>query len=254
MNGKVYLVGAGPGDPDLITVKALRLVREADVILYDRLIPESLLGEARDGAELIDVGKTPTKHRFSQDEINRLLLEHSTQGRVVVRLKGGDPFIFGRGGEEALVCHEAGIPFEVVPGVSSAFAVPAYAGIPLTHRDRSSSFTVITGHEDPTKPETSIPYEVMARSRGTLVILMGVKQMPDIVARLIEAGLPEDTPAAMIENGTMQGQRVIVGTARTLPELAEAADIQPPAITVLGEVVTLREAGVAWFDLEGALM
>lgn len=254
MTGKVYLVGAGPGDPDLVTVKALRLVREADVILYDRLIPDSLLSEARPDAEVIDVGKTPTKHRFSQDEINRLLVEHAAQGRIVVRLKGGDPFIFGRGGEEALICHEAGIPFEIVPGVSSAVAVPAYAGIPLTHRELSSSFTVITGHEDPTKPETSIPYEVIARSRGTLVILMGVKQMPEIIGRLIEAGLPEDTPAAIIESGTMTGQRVVVGTARTLPELAAEADIQPPAITVLGEVVTLREAGVRWFDTEGVAM
>ena len=249
MSGKVYLVGAGPGDPDLITVKALRLIQQADVILYDRLIPVSLLDEAQENATLIDVGKSPTKHRFSQDEINRLLVSYALLGQQVVRLKGGDPFVFGRGSEEALVCRDAGIPFEVVPGISSVVAVPAYAGIPLTHRNVSSSFTVITGHEDPTKPETSIQYEAIARSGSTLVILMGVKQMPDILARLIAVGMPADTPAAIIEQGTMPEQRVIEGTVNTLSELALEANIQPPAIIVVGNVVALREAGVRWFDL-----
>jgi uroporphyrinogen III methyltransferase/synthase len=249
VSGKVYLVGAGPGDPDLITVKALRLIQQADVILYDRLIPVSLLDEAQENATLIDVGKSPTKHRYSQDEINRLLVSYALLGQQVVRLKGGDPFVFGRGSEEALVCRVAGIPFEVVPGISSVVAVPAYAGIPLTHRNVSSSFTVITGHEDPTKPETSIQYEAIARSGSTLMILMGVKQMPDILARLIAVGMPTDTPAAVIEQGTTPDQRVIEGTVSTLPDLAREASIQPPATIVVGNVVGLREAGVRWFDL-----
>jgi uroporphyrin-III C-methyltransferase len=247
MSGKVYLVGAGPGDPDLITVRALRLIQQADVILYDRLIPAALLDEVRPDAERVDVGKQPAKHRFSQDEINDLMVAFALAGKMVVRLKGGDPFVFGRGSEEALACHAAGIPFEVVPGISSALAVPAYAGIPLTHRNVSSGFTVITGHEDPTKPETSIQYDSLARSGHTLVILMGVKQMPDILARLMAAGLAADTPAAVIEQGTTPQQRVIEGTAGTLADLAREAAIQPPALIVVGDVVRLRAAGVDWF-------
>jgi uroporphyrinogen III methyltransferase/synthase len=242
-------VGAGPGDPELITVKALRLIQQADVILHDRLIPVSLLDEAPENTTLIDVGKSPTKHRFSQDEINRLMVSYALLGQTVVRLKGGDPFVFGRGSEEALVCREAGIPFEVVPGISSVVAVPAYAGIPLTHRNVSSSFTVITGHEDPTKPETSIQYEAIARSGSTLVILMGVRQMPDILARLIAVGMPSDTPAAIIEQGTTPDQRVVEGTVSTLPQLADEANIQSPATIIVGSVVALREAGVRWFEL-----
>lgn len=249
MSGKVYLVGAGPGDPDLITVKGLRLIQQADLILYDRLIPTELLAEARADAELIDVGKAPKKHRRSQDEINDLMVAHALLGKIVLRMKGGDPLVFGRGSEEALMCHAAGVPFEIVPGISSSYAVPAYAGIPLTHRNISSSFTVFTGHEDPHKPETSIHYEALAKSGSTLVILMGVKQMPEIVARLIEAGMAEDTPAAIIEQGTTNAQRVITGTLDTLPRQAVDADIQAPATIVIGDVVTLRDAGVQWFDL-----
>ena len=156
--GKVYLVGAGPGDPDLITRKGLRLLQAADVVIYDRLIPPELLGETRTDVELIDAGKQPTKHRLSQEDINATLLDRALKGKMVVRLKGGDPLLFGRGGEEALACHDHGIYFEIVPGISSAFAAPAYAGIPLTHRHLSSSVTVITGHEDPTKSESSINY------------------------------------------------------------------------------------------------
>jgi uroporphyrinogen III methyltransferase/synthase len=248
--GKVYLVGAGPGDPDLITRKGLRLIQQADVIIYDRLIPLELLDEARPTAEFANAGKAPTKHRLSQDDINDAIVNHALAGKTVVRLKGGDPFVFGRGGEEALICAQYGIPFEVVPGVSSAFAVPAYAGIPLTHRNVSSSFTILTGHEDPTKPETSIPYETLAQSNGTLVILMGARQLSQIVSRLIDAGLDPDTPAAVIEWGTTPDQRVVEGTARTIPQIAIDADIQPPALTIIGEVVRLREQGVRWFDLE----
>ncbi|MFZ4816809.1 MAG: uroporphyrinogen-III C-methyltransferase [Phototrophicaceae bacterium] len=247
MSGKVYLVGAGPGDPDLITVKGLRLIRQADVILYDLLIPMSLLDDARPDAELVNVGKQPKKHRFSQDEINRLIVDYATRGLTVVRLKGGDPLVFGRGSEEALACRAAGIPFEIVPGVSSAFAVPAYAGIPLTHRNVSTSFTVFTGHEDPTKPEASVNYSALAQLDGTLVILMGVNQLGQISAELIAAGMPADKPAAIIQTGTTDAQRTVIGTLGTLPDLALAAEIRPPATIVIGEVVALREMGVAWF-------
>ena len=246
MIGKVFLVGAGPGDPDLITVKGLRLIRSADVIIYDRLIPHELLGEARPDAELIDAGKAPARQRLSQEAINALIVEKASQGDQVVRLKGGDPFVFGRGGEEALACFKAGIPFEVVPGVSSAFAVPAYAGIPVTHRGLSSALTIITGHEDPSEAG-SIDYEALARLGGTLVILMGVQHAAAILARLAEAGLPAATPAAVIEWGATPDQRVAEGTLATIAAVAAALDIQPPAITVIGEVVRLRGEGVRWF-------
>ncbi len=254
MTGKVYLVGAGPGDPDLITRKGLRLIQQADVIIYDRLIPMELLNDARDDAELINAGKAPTKHRLSQDAINDLLVDYALAGRTVVRLKGGDPFVFGRGSEEAIVCAEAGIPFEVVPGVSSAFAVPAYAGIPLTHRHISRSFTIMTGHDDPDNPEVAAQWQAVIQTGGTLVILMGVRQLSSISQRLIDAGLDPNMPAAVIESGTMAAQRVIEGTVQTLPDLAQSADVQPPAITVIGEVVRLRQMGVQWFDRELTLL
>jgi len=251
--GKVFLVGAGPGDPDLITVKAQRLIRQADVILYDRLIPIELLEEAREDAELINVGKQPTKHRYSQDEINRLIVQYAKAGKWVVRLKGGDPFIFGRGGEEALVCHAENIPFDIIPGISSALAVPAYAGIPLTHRNVSSGFTVITGHEDPKKPETSLNYQALVDSGLTLVILMGVKQLPRIIEELVDAGLDTSTPAAIIENGTLYYQCVVAGTVHTLVDLAQQHAIQSPAITVIGDVAALRDQGVRWFDVQQSI-
>jgi uroporphyrin-III C-methyltransferase len=248
MTGKVYLVGAGPGDPDLITVKAMRLIASADVIVYDRLIPAEVLDYARDHAELIDAGKAPTKHRLSQDVINHILIDRARVGAIVVRLKGGDPFVFGRGGEEALACRDAGIPFEVVPGVSSAIAVPAYAGIPVTQRNISAVFTVITGHEDPSKDGGMLNYEAAAKMGGTLIVLMGAEKLRALLARLIEAGLDPDTPAASIEWGTTDAQRVIVGTVTTLPDLAVDAGIQPPATTIIGEVVRLRDQGVEWFE------
>jgi uroporphyrin-III C-methyltransferase len=247
-SGKVYLVGAGPGDPDLITRKGLRLIQTADVIIYDRLIPAGLLDEARPDAERINAGKLPTKHRLSQDVINELIVSHAQRGKMVVRLKGGDPFVFGRGSEEALVCRQADIPFEIVPGISSSYAVPAYAGIPLTHRHVSSAFTVITGHEDPTKPQVSIQYDAVAQMGGTIVILMGVSRLPQIMARLIAGGLDPQTPAASIEWGATERQRVIVGAVATLPDLCSAADIQSPATTIIGAVVNLREEGARWFD------
>lgn len=248
MVGKVYLVGAGPGDPDLITVKGLRLIRSADVIAYDRLIPQVLLDEARIDAELIDVGKAPTKHRTSQDEINAIVVDRALQGKSVVRLKGGDPFVFGRGGEEALACQEAGIAFEIVPGISSAIAVPAYAGIPVTHRKVSTAFTVITGHEDPTKGESTIDYAALVKMGGTLVILMGVEKLDHVLGSLRVGGLASDTPAAIIEWGTTTQQRVIVGTVSDLTAQAREAGISAPATTIIGEVVRLRDQGVAWFE------
>lgn len=247
--GKVYLIGAGPGDPDLITRKGLRHIQTADVIIYDRLIPVELLDEARPDAELIDAGKKPQKHRLSQDVINETILDRALKGNKVVRLKGGDPLVFGRGSEEALACHNYGIYFEIVPGISSSYAVPAYAGIPLTHRNVSSSFTVITGHEDPTKPDTSINYEALAKIGGTIVILMGVKQLPDITDQLTTHGLDPQTPSAIIEWGTIQNQRTFVGTVGTIASIAQDNHIQSPAITVIGEVVKLREDGVQWYDL-----
>lgn len=247
--GTVYLVGAGPGDPELITVKGLALLRRADVLVYDRLIPMSLLGEARPDAELIDVGKRPQNHRVSQWRINEILVEKAQQGLNVVRLKGGDPFVFGRGGEEGLACHAAGVPFEVVPGVSSAIAVPAYAGVPVTHRDIVTAFTVFTGHDDPDKPDTGVDYAALAAvaRTGTLVLLMGVTYLPKTTERLLAAGLDPDTPALCVESGTMPAQRVIEGTVATIAERALAANVQPPAMTIMGAVVNLRAAGLDWF-------
>ena len=239
--GKVILVGAGPGDPGLITVKGLARLCAADVVVYDRLIPHELLAEARPGAELVDAGKMPAYHRLEQETINMLIVERARAGCYVVRLKGGDPFIFGRGGEEALACAAAGIPFEVVPGVSSVNAVPAYAGIPLTHREVSRSFTVISGHD-----HTHIDYDAAARAGGTLVILMGVGHLPHIITRLIDAGLDPETPAACIEQGTTAAQRVIEAALIDLPERVVQAAIQSPATIVIGDVVALRGMGVNW--------
>ena len=242
---KVFIVGAGPGDPDLITVKGLACLRRADVVLYDRLAPAELLAEARPGAELIDVGKEPQRHRRSQDEINVLLLARARAGLTVVRLKGGDPFVFGRGGEECLALAAAGIAFEVVPGVSSAIAVPAYAGIPVTQRGVSTAFTVLTGH---TADDDAFDWDAVP-SAGTLVLLMGVRHLPELTRRLIEHGRAPETPAAVIQNGAPPEQRVVVGTLADIAERASA--IESPATTVIGEVVALREQ-IAWFTHEVA--
>ncbi|MDX1994732.1 MAG: uroporphyrinogen-III C-methyltransferase [bacterium] len=249
MVGKVYLVGAGPGDPGLITVKGLELLRGADVIVYDRLIPMELLAQARPDAEQINAGKLPQKHRLSQEEINAVLVDRAQKGAMVVRLKGGDPFVFGRGGEEALACDTAGIPFEIVPGVSSAVAVPAYAGVPVTHRQITSAFTVFTGHEDPTKDETSVDYAALAAAArlGTLVLLMGVGRLPQITDQLMAHGVEANTPAVCIEWGTTPGQRVVEGLLSDIAIRAAAAALQPPALTVIGDVVTLRNSGLQWF-------
>lgn len=245
MSGIVYLVGAGPGDPDLITVKGLNVLRRADVVIYDRLAPRELLAQARPDAELIDGGKQPHKHRMSQDEINALILDRARQGLTVVRLKGGDPFVFGRGGEEAIVCRDARIPFVVVPGVSSAIAVPAYAGIPVTHRHVATSFTVLTGHENPDSDANSINYEALVKLSGTLVFLMGVNHLPRIVERLLDAGLAPATPAVSIEWGTTAQQQTVTATVATIAE--RAAHLAPPTTTVIGAVAGLD---LTWFKPE----
>ena len=248
--GKVYLVGAGPGDPGLITVRGLNLLRRAEVLIYDRLVHPDLVAEAPADAVRIYVGKESGRHCMSQDRINRLLVTSARQGASVVRLKGGDPFVFGRGGEEAQSLVEAGIPFEVVPGVSSAVAVPAYAVIPLTHRKLASSFAVITGHEEAEKEEPSPPWGELAAAVDTLVVLMGVKSLPQIVQRLIDAGRPAETPVALIRQGTTAEQSTITGTLADIAAKAEAVKLAPPVVTVIGEIVRLREQ-LRWFA-EGA--
>jgi uroporphyrinogen III methyltransferase/synthase len=248
VTGIVHLVGAGPGDPGLLTARALELIAQADVILYDRLIPVTALDGARPAAQLVYVGKEGRGPQMPQERIDALLVEHARAGRRVVRLKGGDPFVFGRGGEEALVLRAAGIPFEVVPGVTSGIAAPAYAGIPVTHRDRASAVALITGHEDPGKPESAIDWPALAAFPGTLVFYMGVKQLPRIAQQLIAGGRPADQPAAVIEHGTLPGQRTVVATLETIAERAAEAGIRPPSITLVGEVATLREAGVGWLE------
>jgi len=242
MNSKVYLIGAGPGDPGLITVKGLTYLRQADVILYDRLVHPQLLAEASSAAELIDVGKEPKLHRRPQNEINDLLIAKAREGKTVVRLKGGDPFVFGRGGEEAQALAEAGIPFEVIPGVTSAIAVPAYAGIPVTHRDFASTFTVVTGHT--CGPDSVIDWEALPKS-GTLVFLMGVRHLPEIVEQLVAHGRAPETPAAVIEWGTTTAQVVVRGILADIAE--KSREIGPPATLIVGEVVKLSEQ-LTWFD------
>lgn len=244
----VHLVGAGPGDPGLLTARALELIGAADTILYDRLIPPTALDGARADAELIYVGKEGRGPSMPQEEIDRLLVEHGSAGKLVVRLKGGDPFVFGRGGEEALALRAAGIAFEVVPGVTSGVAAPAYGGIPVTHRDRSSAVALVTGHEDPAKPESAIDWPALAAFPGTLVFYMGVKQLPRIAEQLIAGGRPADEPAAVIERGTLPGQRTVVATLATIAETAAAEQVRPPSITLVGPVAALREEGLRWFE------
>src|SRR5437588_644560 len=229
--GKVFLVGAGPGDPELITLKGLRSLRKADVIVYDRLICLDLLDEAPSQAERVFVGKEAGHHAVKQEEINAFLIKQARQGRLVVRLKGGDPFVFGRGGEEALALAQAGIPFEVVPGVSSALAVPAYAGIPVTQRDLASSVTIVTGHEQHPLTASGVDWEKLATLDGTLVILMGVETLSRITQRLLHGGLSSDTPAAVIQQGTVPQQRVVTGTLASIAERACTAKIESPAVT-----------------------
>ena len=243
-DGCVYLVGAGPGDPGLITVRGLACVREADVVVYDFLANPALVREARADAERVCAGKRGGDHTMSQAEINALLVAKGREGRTVCRLKGGDPFVFGRGGEEAAALAEAGVAFEVVPGVTAGVAAPAYAGIPVTHRGRASAVAFVTGHEDPTKAASALDWGKLA-GVGTLVVYMGVKRLPQIVEQLTAHGLAPATPAAMVRWGTMPHQRTVTGTLADIVE--RSRDVAPPAVLVVGEVVSLREQ-LAWLE------
>ncbi len=245
--GCVYLVGAGPGALDLVTVRAMELVRRADVIIYDYLVNPALLDEAAPTAEIIYAGKTASAHTLTQDEINALLVEKARAGKTVVRLKGGDPYVFGRGGEEGLALKQEGIPFEVVPGVSSAIAAPAYAGIPVTHRNVASQVTFITGHEDPTKAESALDWAALARMGGTKVFLMGIERLRDIAAQLTQHGADAATPVALVRWGTTARQETLVGTLGTIAGLVEQRGFRPPAVIVVGEVVKLRDE-LNWFE------
>ena len=245
--GMVYLVGAGPGDEDLLTRKGLRLLREADVVVYDNLASSSLLNEVRDDAELIYAGKRSSNHHLKQYETNELLVKLALEGKNVVRLKGGDPYIFGRGGEEGQELREAGVDFEVVPGISSSYSVPAYCGIPVTHRDFASSFHVITGHEGNHKNGVSVlNYETLAKEEGTLIFLMGLKNLPNIVASLVENGKDPATLVGVLQEGTTARQRVATGTLADIVEVVKREGIKTPAITVVGDVVSLRQV-LDWY-------
>jgi len=241
----VYLVGAGPGSPDLITVRGLELVRAADVLIHDQLGTAEFLAMAKEGCELYDVGKFAGNHKVSQDGINELLVEKARENKLVVRLKGGDPFVFGRGGEEMLYLAEHGIASEVVPGVTSAISAPCYAGIPITQRGYTASLAIVTGHEAE-KEGTDIDWQALSKI-GTVVFLMGVKNLPVITKNLMDCGRSPQTPVAMIQNGTYPSQKTVCGTLADIAQIAEAAGIKPPAVTVVGEVVALREK-LQWFE------
>jgi len=245
--GTVYLVGAGPGDPGLLTRRGLELLKEADVVVYDRLVHPALVGEAREDAELLYAGKEPGQGAAAQAKTNDLIVERARHGRLVVRLKGGDPLVFGRGGEEAEALVEAGVPFEIVPGVTAGVAAPAYAGIPVTHRDEASAVAFVTGHEDPAKQSSAIDWQALAAFPGTLVFYMGVRSLAEIAGRLIEHGRPADEPAAVIERGSLPAQRAVSGALSEIAERAADERIAPPAVTVVGPVARLRER-LSWFE------
>jgi uroporphyrin-III C-methyltransferase len=240
MTGKVYLVGSGPGDPELLTVKAQRLIEEADVVLHDKLPGPEILGSIPE-EKREDVGKRAGGERTSQEYTNQRLVELAEEGKTVVRLKGGDPFVFGRGGEEAEHLAANEIPFEYVPGVTSAIAGPGVAGIPVTHRDHASSVTFVTGHEDPTKEESAVDWDALAATGGTLVVLMGVGKLPMYTGELLSAGMAPDTPVALVERATWPDQQVAVGTLETIVDVRDEEEIEPPAITVIGGVAASHE-------------
>ncbi len=247
MGGKVYLVGAGPGDPGLVTMKGVECLRKADVVVYDRLANSQLLENTANGAERIYVGKKPGSKAMEQEEINDLMVARAKDGATVVRLKGGDPFVFGRGGEEVQALAEAEVPFEVVPGVTSAIAAPAYAGIPLTHRGVASSFTVVSGTEDPSRDSPGTDWSALARSGGTIVVLMGWEAREKVFESLMDAGMDPSTPAALVQWGSTPQQRKVVGTLTSIAHEGEQAGISAPVVAVIGDVVGLHEKG-AWFD------
>jgi uroporphyrin-III C-methyltransferase len=249
MAGKAYLVGGGPGRADLITVRGLSLLRRADVVLYDHLIACELLDEVPPHTDKIFVGKGPNHHLMPQEEITQLIVDRVQAGKHVVRLKGGDPFVFGRGGEEALALARAGLPLEIVPGITSAVAVPAYAGVPVTHRGISTAFAVVTGHESPDKPESTTDWAALAKI-PTLVILMAVKRIEVICAALMEAGRSPDTPAIAISWGTTDRQQSLRATLNTLAESIVTSQLPTPAVMVIGEVAALADE-LAWFQPDG---
>ncbi|GBD99923.1 uroporphyrinogen-III C-methyltransferase [bacterium BMS3Abin07] len=245
--GKVYLIGAGPGDIGLLTVKGLKCLKKADVVIYDFHLNAQVLNYINHDAEFIYAGKRGGHHTMTQDEINDVIVEKAGAGRIVCRLKGGDPFVFGRGGEEAEVIEAEGIPFEVIPGISSAIAAPAYAGIPLTHRKYSSTFAVIPGYEDTTKTGSAVDWSKLATGVGTLVFLMAVKNINEVAEKLIRNGRPKDTPVAVIRWGTRPEQVTLTGTLENIAELVESRHIRPPAVMVVGEVVRLRDK-LKWYE------
>ena len=245
--GIVYLVGAGPGDPGLMTARSLELIVAADVIVHDRLIPSEALAVARPDAEVLYVGKEPGEASVPQEGIEKLLIDRAREGKIVVRLKGGDPFVFGRGGEEAEALADAGIPFEVVPGVTAGVAGPAYAGVPVTHREDASAVAFVTGHEDPEREDSALDYDALARFPGTLVFYMGVKALPRIAERLIAAGRSAEEPAVVVERGTFPDQRVVADRLAEIGDAASEAGIRPPSVTVIGPVAARRER-IAWLE------
>ncbi len=242
--GTVYLTGAGPGDIDLLTIKALRIIREADVIIYDRLANSEILKEAKEGCEFVYVGKADSHHTLPQEEINEVIYQNALRHEVVVRLKGGDPLVFGRGGEEGIYLRERGIKFEFIPGITSAIAVPEYAGIPVTHRGVTVSFRVVTGHESRNKEHSQIPWENY-KTDDTIVFLMGLHRLEKIAAKLIEIGKPRDYPVAVISKGTTPEEKTVIGTLENIYE--KAKDLPTPALIVVGEVVKLHEQ-LSWFE------
>ncbi len=247
MKGKVYLVGAGPGDPGLLTIKGKECIAAADVIIYDHLASPRLLDHAKKTAKIIYVGKKGGHHILAQEKINAMIVEEAGKEKLVVRLKGGDPFIFGRGGEEAEVLVNAGIPFEIVSGVTSAIAAPAYAGIPLTHRKFTATLAFVTGHEAPDKEKSNINWDALAKGIGTIVFLMGVKNLSHIVKELIDHGKPPETPVALVRWGTTANQITVTGTLDTIVEKVNTAGLKPPAVIVVGDVISLRDS-IKWFE------
>jgi uroporphyrin-III C-methyltransferase len=243
--GKVYIVGAGPGDPDLLTIKAMKCIQKADVILYDRLINKEVLQYANPETDLVYCGKLPNYHTMKQETINKFLVKYAQQGKIVTRLKGGDPFLFGRGAEEAESLVKAGISFEVIPGITSGIAAPAYAGIPVTHRDVSSSCAFLTGHFK-AGSEEEMKWKLLAQSVDTLAIYMGIRNLPDITEKLIEAGKSSSTPVALIEWGTYDHQRTVTGSLKNIVTIAEQEAVQNPSMIIVGEVVNFHKR-LDWF-------
>lgn len=247
MKGRVFICGAGPGDPGLATVRAMQLVKSCDVILYDRLVSREIVDQIPEGTEKVYVGRSVGDPATHQERTNQLMVKHAKQGKQVLRLKGGDPFIFGRGAEEAEYLRKHGIGFEIVPGITSAIASPAYAGIPLTHRRFSSSVAIVTGHEGAEKDELAVKWDKLAGSVDTIVVMMGIGQLEQIARDLVKAGMKRNTKVAIIQSGTTEKQRVVKGTLGTIVRIAETANVGPPAVIVIGSVAALNK-DLSWFN------